>query len=172
MKKVTIYTDGACSGNPGPGGWAAILECNGVEKELSGGTRETTNNRMELTAVIEALKALNQKCEVSLYSDSKYVIDALQKGWAVNWRKNNWIKSDKKKALNPDLWEILLRQISRHQVKLHWVKGHSSNPKNARCDELAVAESRKFKNQGYGKSAPKTEKVEWGGLPWNEEVQV
>ncbi len=144
MKQVTIYTDGACSGNPGPGGWAAILEYNGREKELSGGEAHTTNNRMELTAVIEALKALKEGCAVDLYSDSKYVIDALEKGWVYNWRKNNWIKSDKKPALNPDLWEVLLGEMARHKVKLHWVKGHASNPKNNRCDELAVAESKKF----------------------------
>ncbi len=144
MKKVSIYTDGSCLGNPGSGGWAAILECNGMEKELSGGEPHTTNNRMELTAVIEAFKALKQSCEVDLFSDSKYVIDALQKGWAESWRKNNWIKSDKKPALNPDLWETLLSEMSRHKVKLHWVKGHSSNEKNNRCDEMAVAESKKI----------------------------
>ena len=139
MKQITIYTDGACSGNPGPGGWAAILEYNGREKELSGGEAHTTNNRMELTAVIEALKALKEDCEVDLYSDSKYVIDALEKGWVYNWRRNNWVKSDKKPALNSDLWEALLGEMARHKVKLHWVKGHASNPKNNRCDELAVA---------------------------------
>lgn len=144
MKHVTIYTDGACSGNPGPGGWAAILEYNGHEKELSGGEPHTTNNRMELTAVIEALRALKEGCEVDLYSDSKYVIDALEKGWVYGWQKRNWIKSDKKPALNPDLWEILLGEFARHRVKLHWVKGHASNPKNNRCDELAVIESKKF----------------------------
>lgn len=150
MKLVTIYTDGACSGNPGPGGWAAILEYNGREKELSGGEARTTNNRMELTAVIEALKALNESCEVELFSDSKYVIDALDKGWVYNWRKNNWIKSDKKPALNPDLWEALLTEFKRHKVKLHWVKGHASNPKNNRCDELAVRESKKFLPERMG----------------------
>ena len=144
MKQITIYTDGACSGNPGPGGWAAILEYNGREKELSGGEAHTTNNRMELTAVIEALKALKEDCEVDLYSDSKYVIDALEKGWVYNWRRNNWVKSDKKPALNSDLREALLGEMARHKVKLHWVKGHASNPKNNRCDELAVAESKKF----------------------------
>lgn len=150
MKLVTIYTDGACSGNPGPGGWAAILEYNGREKELSGGEARTTNNRMELTAVIEALKALNESCEVELFSDSKYVIDALDKGWVYNWRKNNWIKSDKKPALNPDLWEALLTEFKRHKVKLHWVKGHASNSKNNRCDELAVRESKKFLPERMG----------------------
>ena len=144
MKTVTIYTDGACSGNPGPGGWAAILEYGAASKELSGGAAETTNNRMELTAVISALEALKEPCRVELYSDSKYVIDGLEKGWAVGWRKNGWVKKDKKPALNPDLWGRLLDLLERHQVTLHWVKGHAENPKNNRCDELAVAESRKF----------------------------
>ena len=144
MKTVTIYTDGACSGNPGPGGWGAILEWNGVEKEISGGAPETTNNRMELTGVIRALELLKESCVVELYSDSKYVIDALSKGWVYGWQKKGWIKSDKKPALNVDLWEQLLPLIDRHQVHYHWVKGHASNAKNNRCDELAVAESRKF----------------------------
>ena len=144
MKTVTIYTDGACSGNPGPGGWGAILEWNGVEKEISGGAPETTNNRMELTGVIRALELLKESCVVELYSDSKYVIDALSKGWVYDRKKKGWIKSDKKPALNVDLWEQLLPLIDRHQVHYHWVKGHASNAKNNRCDELAVAESRKF----------------------------
>ena len=145
MKHVDIYTDGACRGNPGPGGWGAILVYNGREKELSGGEPNTTNNRMELTAVIKALEALKEPCTVELYSDSKYVIDALQKGWAVGWRKRGWIKSDKKPALNPDLWEELLGLVERHDVHYHWVKGHASNPKNNRCDELAVSEWKKLK---------------------------
>ena len=145
MKTVTIYTDGACSGNPGPGGWGAILEYMGHEKELSGGEKSTTNNRMELTAVIKALQALKEPCTVELYSDSKYVIDALQKGWAVSWRKRGWIKSDKKPALNPDLWETLLTLTERHDIRCHWVKGHASNPKNNRCDELAVSEWKRLK---------------------------
>ncbi len=140
MKTVTIYTDGACSGNPGPGGWGAILSYNGREKELSGGERQTTNNRMELTAVISALEALREPCVVELYSDSKYVIDALSKGWAESWRKKNWIKSDKKPALNPDLWERLLDLTAVHTVRYHWVKGHADNEYNNRCDALAVAE--------------------------------
>ncbi|MBR2310251.1 MAG: ribonuclease HI [Oscillospiraceae bacterium] len=144
MKTVTLYTDGACSGNPGPGGWGAILECKGTEKELSGGEKETTNNRMELTAVIEGLKALKESCIVELYSDSKYVIDGLSKGWAAAWQKNGWRKADKKPALNPDLWEELLNLVSHHELHYHWVKGHADNPKNNRCDELAVAESKKF----------------------------
>ena len=145
MKTVTIYTDGACSGNPGPGGWGAILEYMGHEKELSGGEQNTTNNRMELTAVIKALQALKEPCTVELYSDSKYVLDALQKGWAVSWRKKGWIKSDKKPALNPDLWETLLNLVEQHDVRYHWVKGHASNPKNNRCDELAVNEWKRLK---------------------------
>lgn len=144
MKTVTLYTDGACSGNPGPGGWGAILEWNGIEKELSGGERSTTNNRMELTAVIRGLAMLKQKCIVELYSDSKYVIDALEKGWVYGWKKKGWVKSDKKKALNVDLWEQLLPLIAQHEVHYHWVKGHAQNEKNNRCDEMAVAESRKF----------------------------
>ena len=138
MKTVTLYTDGACSGNPGPGGWAAILLYNGHKKELSGGEKQTTNNRMELTAVIRGLSALNQPCIVDLYSDSKYVIDALEKGWAVGWRKRGWKKADKKPALNPDLWSELLDLCERHTVQLHWVKGHAENPYNNRCDQLAV----------------------------------
>ena len=145
MKTVTVYTDGACSGNPGPGGWGAILEYMGHEKELSGGEKNTTNNRMELTAVIKALQALKEPCTVELYSDSKYVIDALEKGWAVGWRKKGWIKSDKKPALNPDLWDTLLTLVEKHDVRYHWVKGHASNPKNNRCDELAVNEWKKLK---------------------------
>ena len=145
MKTVTLYTDGACSGNPGPGGWGAILEYMGHEKELSGGEKNTTNNRMELTAVIRALQALKEPCTVELYSDSKYVIDALEKGWAVGWRKRGWIKSDKKPALNPDLWEQLLTLTQRHDVRCHWVKGHAANPKNNRCDELAVSQWKKIK---------------------------
>ena len=145
MKTVTLYTDGACSGNPGPGGWGCILEYNGVQKELSGGETETTNNRMELTAVIEGLQALKESCTVELYSDSKYVIDALQKGWAESWRQKGWRKADKKPALNPDLWEILLKLTARHEMHYHWVKGHADNPMNNRCDEMAVAQWKKLK---------------------------
>ena len=148
MKTVTLYTDGACSGNPGPGGWGAILEYMGHEKELSGGESSTTNNRMELTAVIEGLSALKESCTVELYSDSKYVIDGLQKGWAASWQKKGWIKSDKKPALNPDLWEKPLELTRRHEMHYHWVKGHAENPKNNRCDELAVAESQKYRRGG------------------------
>ena len=145
MKTVTLYTDGACSGNPGPGGWGAILEYMGHEKELSGGEESTTNNRMELTAVIMGLSAIKEPCIVELYSDSKYVIDGLQKGWAESWKKKGWIKSDKKPALNSDLWDQLLELTGRHQMRYHWVKGHAENPKNNRCDQMAVAEWKKLK---------------------------
>ena len=148
MAILRIYTDGGCAGNQSDqnfGGWGAILEFNGIEKELSGGEANTTNNRMELTGVIRALQALKEPCIVELYSDSKYVIDALEKGWAVSWRSKGWIKSDKKPALNPDLWEELLALADVHTLHYHWVKGHAENEYNNRCDELAVAESRRFK---------------------------
>lgn len=138
-KQVSIYTDGACSGNPGPGGWGAILCYKGTEKEISGAEQETTNNRMELTAVIEALKCLKEACEIDLWSDSKYVIDGLEKGWAESWRKNGWRKSDRKPALNPDLWDALLHLVAEHEIRYHWVKGHAENEFNNRCDALAVA---------------------------------
>ena len=141
MKKtVTIYTDGACSGNPGPGGWGAILRYQGKEKELSGGAKQTTNNRMELMGVISALQALKEPCVVELYSDSKYVVDALEKGWAESWKKKGWIKSDKKPALNTDLWEELLTLCHMHEVHCNWVKGHAENEYNNSCDQLATAQ--------------------------------
>lgn len=143
MKTVILYTDGACSGNPGPGGWGSILSFNGVEKVLSGGEKHTTNNRMEMTAVIEGLKALKEPCHVELYSDSQYVINALEKGWAFGWKKKGWVKSDKKPALNPDLWEELLSLVQKHEMAYHWVKGHAQNEYNNRCDALAV-EQRDF----------------------------
>ena len=139
MKTVYMYTDGACSGNPGPGGWGAILRYGGREKELSGGEAQTTNNRMELTGVIAALEALREPCRVELYSDSKYVVDALDKGWAEKWRAKGWKKPDKKPALNPDLWERLLALAEAHELHCHWVKGHAENEFNNRCDALAVA---------------------------------
>ena len=144
MKQVSIYTDGACSGNPGPGGWAAILVYNGREKIISGGESLTTNNRMELLGVISALQALKEACEVDLWSDSRYVIDALEKGWAESWKKRGWIKGDKNPAKNPDLWEQLLQLTAQHQMHYHWVKGHAENPYNNRCDALAVAERDKW----------------------------
>lgn len=138
MKRVEIFTDGACSGNPGPGGWGAVLRYNGAEKELSGGERQTTNNRMELMAAIAALSALKEPCEVVLTTDSKYLCDALTKGWAKSWQQNGWRKKDKKPALNADLWEKILRLFDRHRVTLCWVKGHNGHPENERCDALAV----------------------------------
>lgn len=145
MKTVILYTDGACSGNPGPGGWAAILRYGAYEKALSGGEAHTTNNRMELTGVIRGLEALREPCIVELYSDSKYVIDALEQGWAKGWQRRGWVKSDKKPALNPDLWQRLLELWDIHTIRLHWVKGHADNPYNNRCDELAVGEWKKRK---------------------------
>ena len=145
MKQVTIYTDGACSGNPGPGGWGAILMYGAHKRELSGGEADTTNNRMELTAVIRALSLLKEPCIVELWSDSKYVIDGLSKGWAKGWKAKGWVKSDKKPALNPDLGDELPRLERIHTLRYHWVKGHAENEFNNRCDELAVAESRKFR---------------------------
>jgi ribonuclease HI len=145
MKKVEIYTDGACSGNPGPGGWGAILRYGGTEKKISGGAAETTNNRMELMGVIEALQRLKEPCEVVLTSDSKYVCDAIQKGWAENWKRNGWRKSDHKPALNADLWENLLGLLKVHCVTVQWIKGHSGHPENECCDRMAVAESQRYK---------------------------
>ncbi len=139
MKKIEIYTDGACSGNPGKGGWGAVLVYNGIEKELSGGELETTNNRMELTAVIEALSKLKEPCEVTLTTDSKYVCDAINKGWLNSWKNNNWKKADKKPALNVDLWQKLLPLLETHRVEFCWVKGHNGHPYNERCDSLAVS---------------------------------
>ena len=148
MKLVEIYTDGACSGNPGPGGWGAILRYGAHEKELSGGEAMTTNNRMELTAVIAALEALKESCIVELWSDSKYVVDALSLGWAEKWRANGWKKPDKKTALNPDLWEKLLTLAAEHEMHYHWVKGHAENEFNNRCDALAVAAREKAAGEG------------------------
>lgn len=139
LKKVELFTDGACSGNPGPGGWGAILRFGTYEKELSGGEKNTTNNRMELTAAIEGLSALKEPCSVLLTTDSKYVADAITKGWAESWQKNNWRKADKKPALNADLWERMLALLAVHEVTIRWVKGHDGHPENERCDRLAVA---------------------------------
>ena len=138
MKHVDIYTDGACRGNPGKGGWGAVLVYGTVEKELSGGEAETTNNRMELTAAIEALSALREPCEVTLTSDSKYLTDAITQGWAVSWRAHGWKKADRSPALNPDLWERLLKLLEIHRVTFVWVKGHAGHPYNERCDRLAT----------------------------------
>lgn len=144
MKEVLMYTDGACSGNPGPGGFGTILKYGKHEKEISGGESVTTNNRMELSAVIAGLKALKEPCKVSVYSDSKYVVDAVNLGWAEKWKKNGWKRSNKEPALNIDLWEKLLALINIHNVSFHWVKGHAGHPENERCDALAVAESKNY----------------------------
>ena len=137
MKKVEIYTDGACSGNPGKGGWGAVLIYKGVRKELSAGYENTTNNRMELMAAIEGLSALKEDCEVVLYSDSKYLVDAIEKGWVEKWKKNNWMRDRNKPALNADLWKNLMSLLEKHDVKFIWVKGHAQTKENNRCDQLA-----------------------------------
>ena len=139
MKEVIIYTDGGAKGNPGPGGWGAVLMYGEAHrKEMSGGFKLTTNNRMELTAAIEALAVLNQPCKVTLHSDSKYVVDGMSKGWAKRWRSNGWKRNKKEMAQNPDLWGRLLDEAARHQVRFQWVKGHAGIEENERCDELAV----------------------------------
>jgi len=139
MKKVTLFTDGACSGNPGPGGWGAILSYEGRERELSGGEAATTNNRMELMAVIAGLEALKEPCEVTVVTDSQYVYNGMTKGWALGWRARGWHKADRSPALNPDLWERLLELAERHELRFEWVRGHNGHPENERCDRLAVA---------------------------------
>ena len=144
-KHVMIYTDGACSGNPGPGGWGAVLVYGEHEKELSGGEPDTTNNRMELTAVITALEALRESCEVTITTDSKYVCDGITLGWAKGWRARGWKKSDKSPALNPDLWGKLLDLCDYHEVKFNWIKGHAGHEYNERCDQLAVSEWKRIK---------------------------
>ena len=146
MKEVELYTDGSCSGNPGPRGWGAILRFRGLEKELSGGERETTNNRMELTAAIRGLEALKEPCRVALYTDSQYISNAINQHWLVNWKKRGWKKADKSPVLNRELWEALDAQLSRHDVTFHWVKGHADNAYNNRCDALAVAQTRKMQS--------------------------
>ena len=138
---VVIYTDGACSGNPGPGGYGTVLQYGDNRKELSGGFRRTTNNRMELLAVIEGLRLLTRPCEITVFSDSKYVVDAVNKGWAERWQANGWKRNKRERALNPDLWARLLKLLNTHKVSLRWVKGHAGNPGNERADALAVAAS-------------------------------
>lgn len=145
--KVTIYTDGACSGNPGPGGWCAVLRFGEHEKLISGGSADTTNNKMELTAVIEGLRALKRPCDVTVITDSKYVCDAVTKGWVYSWRKKGWKKSDGKNALNVDLWEQLLVLLNAHTVVFNWIKGHDGHPENERCDKEAVRQSKIFAKQ-------------------------
>lgn len=145
MKEIQVYTDGACSGNPGPGGWGAILKYNGHEKELSGFNESTTNNRMELSAVIYALKAVKEPCKITIFSDSQYFCNGILKGWAKKWQANGWIKSDKKPAINSDLWAEILELLKPHEVDIIWVKGHAGHPENERCDALATAEIAKAK---------------------------
>ena len=144
MKHIQIFTDGACSGNPGPGGWGAILRYKAHEKELSGGEAETTNNRMELMALIAALEQLKEPCEIDLCSDSQYVINGLEKGWAKGWRARGWKKADKSPALNSDLWARLLDLSEAHTIHYNWIKGHAGHPENERCDRLAVEQSKRF----------------------------
>ncbi len=139
MKKVELYTDGACRGNPGNGGWGCVLRYGSYEKELSGGERDTTNNRMELTAAIRGLSALRESCEVDLYSDSKYVIDAFLLGWVDSWQRQNYKEGRTNAVKNPDLWRELVRLVGQHTVHFHWVRGHDGHPENERCDALATA---------------------------------
>ncbi len=145
MKQVEIFTDGACSGNPGPGGYGVILRYGAAEKELSGGEAVTTNNRMELMAAITGLRALREPCQVTLYSDSQYVINGITKGWAAKWRANGWMRNRTEKAVNPELWDELLTLCARHEVTMVWVRGHAGHPENERCDQLAVAAAAQFK---------------------------
>ena len=143
-KDVFAFTDGACSGNPGPGGWGCILRCGDRERELSGGEPQTTNNRMEMTAAIKALETLKYPCSVTLFSDSRYLIDSIEKGWAKSWKARGWKRSNGKIALNTDLWEILLSLLDVHDVRFVWIEGHSGHPENERCDKLAVEQSKRF----------------------------
>ncbi len=142
MRQVIIYTDGACSGNPGRGGYGAVLRSGGGSKEISGGFRRTTNNRMELLGVIEGLRALGEPCGVTVFSDSKYIVDAVNKGWARKWRANGWMRNKRDRALNPDLWAKLLDLLDAHDVNVRWVRGHAGNAGNERADALAVAASK------------------------------
>ena len=152
-KQVAIHTDGSCLGNPGPGGFAAILQYKGKEREMFGGFRRTTNNRMEMLAVIVGLEALTERCSVAVYSDSRYVVDAIQKGWAKRWRANGWMRNKRERAVNPDLWDRLLRALEKHDVELKWVRGHAGNDGNIRADRLAVAAAN-------GKDLPRDEGFE------------
>ncbi|MBQ7087802.1 MAG: ribonuclease HI [Clostridia bacterium] len=144
MKEIVLYTDGSCSKNPGPGGWGAILQYKQHKLELSGGKSSTTNNQMELTGVIEGLKALNEPCKVDLYTDSQYIVNAINKGWLNNWQKNGWKKSDKSPVLNKELWLEIIALFNKHEITVHWVKGHAENEYNNRCDQLAVAQTKKY----------------------------
>lgn len=157
MKRVTIYTDGACIGNPGPGGYGAVIRFGEYRKEISCGYRKTTNNRMELLAAIKALKRLKEPCEVTLHSDSEYVVNAMKKGWAQEWQAQGWQRGKRGKAKNPDLWERLLALTCTHRVSFKWVRGHSGNPENERCDRLANGAARGEKlcvDEGYERPPP------------------
>ena len=145
MKKIEIFTDGACSGNPGPGGWAAILKYKDNVKKISGFVPSTTNNRMEILALINALSILKESCEIKVYSDSKYVVDSINKNWVLNWQKNNWMKKNKK-VPNSDLWYTLLNVMKNHKINFIWVRGHSGHPENEECDKMAVFEIKNNKN--------------------------
>ena len=145
MKQIEIFTDGACSGNPGPGGYGAILRYGKHEKEISQGFAETTNNRMELTAAIEALKLLKEPCEVTLFTDSQYLVNGINKGWAKKWKTNGWMRNKQEKALNPELWDQLLTLCEQHKITFVWLKGHAGHPENERCDRLAVAAAERVK---------------------------
>ena len=161
MKQVTIYTDGACTGNPGPGGYGVVLLYGEHRRELSGGYRSTTNNRMELMGTIKGLEALNQSCRVNLYSDSQYVVEGIEKGWARRWRDNGWMRNKRERAVNPDLWGQLLDLCEKHDVEFHWVRGHSGDSENERCDQLAVEAAHKdalAKDEGY--ESPATTSLE------------
>ena len=168
MKQITIFTDGACSGNPGPGGWGAVLLYGRHQKKISGGATPTTNNRMEISAVISALERLKEPCEVDLYSDSKYVVDAIDKGWAVSWRAHNWQRNTGP-ALNPDLWARLLDLCEHHTVRFHWVKGHGINQYNCICDQLAVAEAKKY-SQLPAEEATAEYTASYGANPLLEQI--
>src|SRR5512133_1251007 len=139
MKKITIYSDGACSGNPGPGGYGVLLKFNDITKELSGGFKNTTNNRMEIMGAIAGLESLKEPCDVTIVTDSQYLVNAIENGWAKKWKSQGWMRNKKEPALNPDLWDRLLKLVSKHTVTFQWVRGHNGHTENERCDELAVA---------------------------------
>ena len=147
MKEVDVFSDGACSGNPGPGGWGSILRFKGIEKELSGGEPETTNNRMELLAVINALESLKEPCKVNITTDSKYVCDAFLKNWLTSWLNNGWKTANKKPVKNRELWERLYNLSQKHELSWFWIKGHAGHPENERCDKLAVEARMKFSKE-------------------------
>lgn len=147
MKKVDVFTDGACSGNPGPGGWGVILKYQDTTKELSGGDFITTNNKMEMTAVIKGLQALKEPCEVTLYTDSQYIVNSINKNWLWTWQLHNWKKSNGESVKNVDLWEEIISLIHTHDVKFVWVKGHNGHPENERCDRLATSQRNLFSNR-------------------------